>query len=94
MQERLSRLVESACRLLAPAHDAQILPRLLCEGLRGTRLRAGSDAELLSAPSAEDVIELAGPPGDAADAGYRCDLVQAFATQLAASYRLDGAAAG
>src|SRR5581483_9803342 len=41
LTDRLRLLIEAVCRLLSPAGDAEILPYLLCEGLRGTHLRAG-----------------------------------------------------
>ncbi len=89
LQERLRRLVDSTCRLLAPAEDGRILPRLLCEGMRGSRLRTGEGAEPLSSPAGEDSIERDCPAGEVCDAGYRRYLADSFAAHLAAIYKVN-----
>jgi hypothetical protein len=89
LEGRLRLLVDAACRLLNPAENAQILPRLLCEGLRGSRLRA--DDAPLSAAAVEDTIDLPGVAGDATDDAYRRALATGFAAQLAGLYQLEAA---
>jgi hypothetical protein len=86
---RVQILVDSACRLLAPAENTEMLSSLLCEGLRGTRLRIDSQPGSFSAVAGEDSLNVGAPSGDAADERYRRELAEIYAQALARTYQLD-----
>ena len=86
LRERLRILLGTACRVLGRYEGSVIVPRLLCEGLRATRLSA--DAEAFK-PATVDTLDASGEAGHADDAAYQKELVQELTERLLALYAVE-----
>jgi hypothetical protein len=86
--EHLSRLVGSACRILAHSDGRVIVPRLLCDGLKGTKIRQSESSGSESDASAIDVLNVPGPAGDPRDGTYQRQLARDFGRALLAPFGL------
>lgn len=80
--ERLQMIVDTVCRILSQAETTLIVPRLFCEGLKGTHLLLAGQPDLASPPSRLDAVQAPGPTGDATDPEYRRALAALFLDQL------------
>jgi hypothetical protein len=90
--QRLHLLIDSVFRLLEPSEDPQVVPRLLCEGLKSTRLKRNLQGAELSEPAAMDTLLATGPGGDAREPSYRDELVQFYVAQIRSFYKLNSVA--
>lgn len=86
IRERMHILAGTLCRALAHADNRIIMPRLLCEGLRGTKLDAGTTNAAQPAAATVDVVAEPGPVGDAGDPSYRLQLADQLLERLLAVY--------
>jgi hypothetical protein len=86
--EHLERLVTSACRILVHSDATAIVPRLLCDGLKGAKIRREDAPGSESKPSLIDVLRIQGPAGNPSDAGYRRQLTGEFGRAFLAPFGL------
>ena len=89
--ERLRMMIDCACRVLAHAEPTLIVPRLFCEGLKGTHMVLAHQPYRESPASTLDAVQTPGPTGDAADPEYRHELGSLFLEELSRPFLGDGA---
>ena len=82
LSERLQMMIDCTCRILAHAEATLIVPRLFCEGLKGTHIVLDRRPYRESPPSGLDAVQSPAPTGDAADPAYRGELHALFLEQL------------
>jgi hypothetical protein len=90
LQGRLAVLLATVYRIFGNGAGNVIIPRLLCEGLKGTRLSAGTSIGTSSAAATTDVLMEQGSAGDAGSTAYQQQLLDEFAMKLLTQYRLQG----
>ncbi|HLZ72125.1 MAG TPA: hypothetical protein VKV26_19640 [Dehalococcoidia bacterium] len=86
---RIDTMVSLACRILAQAPDATIVPRLFYEGMRGQRVVVSQDPYGESSALELDTAQFPGNMGTPADPAYPRRLSGELAASLLAGFKVE-----